>query len=454
MKLFWILVVFHFYIPVIFSELKLVIEIFRTGARSNVYDFNKWADNPNIEEITEVGIHQHFILGSQLRQKYIQDQKFLSSNFTENEFLIYSTNFNRTIESVISHMFGFYPEKKQLSVNKTGFIPNILSFDEVSEVEELSKETYTPFPIHILNDRNNFMLKALKCKGFNLLVSQNKENNEILEAITENFHETFTTIGRIMGIEKFNFDKLFKIMDGFSTDIFANRNLPSDIDFSLWPKLKFLYALYWPVNYFDKEINRRFSNTIVFDFILNVIDKKFKKSQPFNQTKYVLIGAHDINLIHLMIGLNFTSSECIYSVFYNSTTKFLNCETIYPSFASNIIIELHQNNKTKEYFVKVAYNGVYKYLCMRENTECSFSEFTSRLSEYKLANFDELCYSEKKSKKFIFNLDYTKKLLIYVIAIVETTILLILAIIFFRMKMTTEEKEPLKQFFNMGAAKT
>ena len=111
MKLFWILVVFDYCIPGIFSELKLVIEIFRTGARSNVYDFNKWSDNPNIEEITEVGIHQHFILGSQLRQKYIQDQKFLSSNFTENEFLIYSTNFKRTIQSVISHMFGLYREE-------------------------------------------------------------------------------------------------------------------------------------------------------------------------------------------------------------------------------------------------------------------------------------------------------------------------------------------------------
>jgi len=444
MKL-WIFIIILNHVTKISCELNMVIEIFRTGARNNVYDFNKWTNNPNIEEITEVGIHQHYILGSQLRQKYIQELKFLSPSFNESEFLIYSTHFNRTIMSVFSHMLGLYPEKKEIYVNKSEFIPNILNFEEVQEIDELLKESFSPFPIHILNEKNDFLLGSLKCKGFNFLVSQNKENNEILEAIAEDYHETFAKLGKIMGIEKFDFDKLFRIMDGFSTDIFSNRNLPSEIDDKLWPKLKFLYSLYWPLSYFSKELNQRFSNTEIFDYILNVLHSKVQSSPPFLNTKYIMLGAHDINLIHLMIGLNISSADC------QDSSKYMNCETMYPSFASNLIIELHKHNKTNEYFIKLAFNGVYMNLCMKKNIECSLSEFNSRLSEYKLPNFDELCHSEKQSKKFIFNLDYTKKLLIYVIAIVETSILLILFIVFFRMKMKNEEKEPLKQFFNMGA---
>ena len=430
-----------------------MIELFRTGARNNVYDYNKWKNNPNIEEITEVGIHQHYILGLQLRQKYIQETKFLSSQFNEKEFLIYSTNFNRTITSVQSHMLGLYPEKYEITTIKNEFIPNIMNFDDIPEVEELMKEAYTVFPIHTLNEKNDFLLKALKCQGFNWLIAENKENNEILDKINQDYKETFDKLGKIMGVEKMNYDKMFKIMDGFSTDIFANRNLPTEIDDKLWPKLKFLYSIYWPSSYFYKETNKRFANSIIFDYITNILEHKVKNSSMYSNTKYIILGAHDINLIHLMIGFNFSSANCIYDQYINSsdTPKYLNCETPYPSFASNIIIELHKNETKNEYYIKISMNGKYRYICMKENIQCKYEDFQNRLLNYILPNFGELCYSEKASNKLIFNLDYTKKLLIYVIGIVETSILLILCIIFFRMKIKNDEKEPLKQFFNMGA---
>ncbi len=453
MKFLDFVLLLFFYSKGISGELVLILEVFRTGARNNVYNFNKWNNNPNIEELTEVGMHQHYILGSQLRQKYVQEHKFLSPNFNESEFLLYATNFNRTITSVISHMLGFYPEKKEIINIKDEFIPNILNCGDFPEIEELMKGTFNTFPIHILQEKNDILMKALKCQGFKLMITQNKENNEILEKINQDYTETFSKLGKIMGIDKLNLDKLFKIMDGFSSDIFANKNIPSEIDDHLWPKLKFLYSIYWHVNYFEKERNKRFANTLIFDYITTVLNHKITNSSIYSKTKFIIFGGHDINLIHLMIGLNLTSSECIYENFLNSSdmTQFINCETFYPSFASNIIIELHKNESKLEYFIQISVNGVYKNLCMKHNIQCPYAEFQKRLTEYKLPNFEELCYSENETKKFIFNLDYTKKLLIYVISIIETSVLLIFSIIFFRMKIKNEEKEPLKQFFEMGA---
>lgn len=434
-----------------FCELVFVLEIFRTGARNNVYDFDKWQNNPNIDEITEVGIHQHYILGLQLREKYINDLNFLSPEFNETEFLIYSTDFNRTITSVNSHMLGLYPNKTELSPFKNEFIPNILNLEASAEVEYILKAAYNTFPIHTFNEKNDILLKALKCQGFNLLILENKENNQILEKLKLDYHEYFLKLSKIMGIEKLNYDKFFRIMDGFSTDIFANRHIPSEIDENLWAKLKFLYALYWPVSYFSKETNTRFANTLIFDYITKVFDMKVEKTSPFSHKKYIVLGGHDINLVHLMIGFNFTSSVCIYERFSKNLTQTDDCDTVYPSFASNILIELHENKTNNEYHVKIAMNGKYMKICGEDKEECSYNEFKKRLSDYQIPNFEELCYSEKEAKKFIFNLDYTKKLLIYIISIIETSVLLILFIIFFRMKIKTEEKEPLKQFFNMGA---
>lgn len=440
----------------LFSELVFVIEIFRTGARNNVYDYLKWKDNPSINEITNVGIHQHLILGTQMREKYIETQKFLSENFTEKQFTIHSTDFDRVITSVNSHMLGFFPENHQFLLNASEIYPNIMDFSPNStELEEVLKNVPNVYPIQVFQEDNDIFLKGLRCPGFQIMISENKENNELLEKINQDYHEVFVKVGKIMGIDNCDLNKLFRVMDGFMTDIFENKNIPSIIDSDLWQKMKFLYNIYWHLNYFYSIESKRFSNTMLFNYILSNFDQKIKNGTDFQNKKFVILGAHDINLIHLMIGLNLTNAECIYSHFHQNLTKEVNCELIYPSFASNILFELHKNDENHEYFVNIAVNGKYRNLCSENNINCTYKEFYQKLSDYKLPSdeFYEACYQEKEHKKFIFNLDYTKKLVIYIISIIETAILLILFIIFFRMKIKKEEKEPLRQLFNIGTAK-
>lgn len=450
------LLLFVFLFEQLFSELVFVIEIFRTGARNNVYDYLKWKDNPNINEITNVGIHQHLILGSQMREKYIENKKFLSENFTKEEFILHSTDFDRVITSVNSHMLGFFPEIHQVVLNSSEIYPNIMDYSiNSTELEDILKSLSNVYPIQVFQEDNDIFLKGLRCPGFQIMISENKENNELLEKINQDYHEVFVKAGKIMGIDNCDLNKLFRVMDGFMTDIFENKNIPSIIDSDLWQKMKFLYNIYWHLNYFYSLESKRFSNTMLFDYILSNFDNKIKNTTNFKNKKFIVLGAHDINLIHLMIGLNLTSAECIYEQLHKNLSREVNCEFIYPSFASNILLELHKNDENSEYFVNIAVNGKYKNLCSDHSINCTYSDFYEKLSNYKLPSdeFNEACYQEKEHKKFIFNLDYTKKLVIYIISIIETTILLILFIIFFRMKIKKEEKEPLRQLFNIGTTK-
>jgi lysosomal acid phosphatase len=86
------------------TELVQVIELIRHGARGPVvkgyYDTNKW-NTELFGQLNAAGLRQHYNLGRKLREEY---GNFLSLTFNQNEVLIYSTDFNRTLLSVSAHL--------------------------------------------------------------------------------------------------------------------------------------------------------------------------------------------------------------------------------------------------------------------------------------------------------------------------------------------------------------
>jgi len=53
-------------------------------------------------------MRQHQKLGQLLRKDYIDQLAFISKEFKEGEIEVYSTDVNRTIESVQSQLYGLY----------------------------------------------------------------------------------------------------------------------------------------------------------------------------------------------------------------------------------------------------------------------------------------------------------------------------------------------------------
>ena len=86
----------------------MVFEVTRHGARGslNTEYFNStfWPRG----ELTQVGKRQHYLIGQQVRDKYIKEKKLLSERYNPKEVLVRSTNMNRTIESALSQLVGLY----------------------------------------------------------------------------------------------------------------------------------------------------------------------------------------------------------------------------------------------------------------------------------------------------------------------------------------------------------
>ena len=65
-------------------------------------------------ELTGMGQRMHYLLGLRNRERYITNFKFLSEKFDPHEILIYSSSFNRTLNSVGSQIQGLYPQYMEL----------------------------------------------------------------------------------------------------------------------------------------------------------------------------------------------------------------------------------------------------------------------------------------------------------------------------------------------------
>ena len=98
------------------EKMVFLLTLFRHGARSPGeylnkslhldYIFEKW---DNLGELTPTGRRMHYALGLRNREIYINKKHFLSEKFDPFEILVYSTNYNRTLESVASQLQGLYP---------------------------------------------------------------------------------------------------------------------------------------------------------------------------------------------------------------------------------------------------------------------------------------------------------------------------------------------------------
>lgn len=75
----------------------------------------------SIGDLTQSGERQHYLQGTRFRKNYGDVQGFLSEKFDPREFMIMSTDFNRTIMSAYSEILGYYPlgSVEQLSKDQT-----------------------------------------------------------------------------------------------------------------------------------------------------------------------------------------------------------------------------------------------------------------------------------------------------------------------------------------------
>ena len=108
--LFLILVTFAF------SKVVFVSEISRHGARASGSIYNFTVDpTENFKvpmELSTFGMRQHYLIGSQVRKRYIEEEKLISPRLNQSEIIFRTTDTSRTYESGLSQIAGLFPPKE------------------------------------------------------------------------------------------------------------------------------------------------------------------------------------------------------------------------------------------------------------------------------------------------------------------------------------------------------
>ena len=378
------------------SELIMVMEVFRHGAREPIYDWWNAKSFSHWGELSSVGMRQHFNLGQALRKNYIDDIHFLSESFNPDELHVRSTDYNRTIVSALSQLYGLYPlgsgPELPKGLDPSLELPPYNGIKNHSGADFALPLAFQPIPIHVVPLKEDYLLRPYDeiCE-YSSEITKRIENSEEYKKWNEEFKPTLQELGNLLNLteekkKSITINDASDIFDVFMDDIWANKPIPQNISKELWNNLTLIYNLVIYYNLGGILDISRFYATPFFREIIETFDQKLRNPSSL---KWKMYSAHDWTIGAFTPALNITDYKCAEEVIRTGKSNALNCAT-YPDFATSLLLELHQEQSA--YFIKIKYNGNYINLCERKEQKCIYSEFRHRLSDF-LVDFENICHN-------------------------------------------------------------
>ena len=149
-----------------------------------------------------------------------------------------------------------------------------------------------------------------------------------------------------------NIAGLTELFDVVICDYHLGRPMPESFTTYDFEQLKYIQQYLFTLTY-GGNVAPIFSTPIVSG-ILNNMKNRVKKGDQ-QVMKYSIYSGHDTNVMPILNFFNLTSTECLTKKWKNETVTG-NC-ALPPPFAANLIFELHEDEDTNKYTVKIRYNG-------------------------------------------------------------------------------------------------
>ena len=424
------------------SKLLQVIEVIRHGAReplSMLYNGKELLDIWG--ELTTVGMREHFLLGRQLREKYINQEKLLQPFFDPSEVYIRSTDVNRTIVSAISHLMGLYDvshpqeseREEEIFLSASGprrekngggwmsiYFPPIFENNKNFIGDNGFSHKIRPFPIHTVNRSQDLLLRNYGyCRGAREQYKKVGEGKtEESKLFMQDFKETLAITKLFLNETNIKFWEMPSFEDTMISNEFkglTNLSVEGKLSKEFRHNLTFLFNVRPFVFYSDEELNRAM-NAPLSEFI----QKRFASTIELGgvaKEKFILLSAHDTTLQQIIAGFNITNWKCMYEMFKQQREKLLakdfegvkqllnaerdNCEYNFTGYASHILLELHRG-EDGNHFVKFILNGREKKICEGKN-DCAWEAFKEKLLHHQRVNHREICPRPAEEKQSPFS---------------------------------------------------
>nr|XP_002130958.1 prostatic acid phosphatase-like [Ciona intestinalis] len=337
----------------IYGDEELVFSnlLWRHGARSAIHSykndpFNQTMWPQGFGQLTQIGMHQHYELGSYLKQRY---NTLLSRRYNRSEIYIRSTDFDRTLMSAESNMAGLFPPEGKQKWNGTN-------------------TSWQPVPIHTVPKILDSLLLApiITCPKLQQLHEKTYSSLEYIE-LQNKYTEFLKNISFWSGNDNVNLTSSWNVLDTLITEKTQGKTLPLWASDAVMDKLHEIAALDILIRFsgmnskYREDIGRIVAGNLIKQIVTN-INNSINGSESY---KVIAYSAHDTTIGSLLVALDSFNNRL-------------------PPFAACVMIEVYKDKSSSppEYIVRSYYRNStgdpIKLNILDCGFNCSLNEFVTK----------------------------------------------------------------------------
>lgn len=349
------------------NKVIFVFEHFRHGARSpstlNENDFDSLNEKWNgLQELSNVGLRQHYLLGNYIRNKYQDLINYEKYNPKEIEVL--STFTNRTIMSARAQLHGIFKNSKPKKIEGDQ-VNTCLPYYLLEEKDKYNINNISLYPdnfpeevpVHIVDIKEKLIQleKTDECPVIKKIRAENKKKKEIVD-FCQKFNKTFGE-KLLKLLNKTDDQNYFSDYENVNDvcietiiDVFDDRKLGilnNEIDInSLYNMSMEFFKLKTTLVYANNNNGTLayVGSSILMRKILSYMEKIIDdiNNNVNDSPKLVLLSSHDTAICN-MEGL---------------LSNLFNIKVEAPTFAASYIFELLKEDQENKYTVNLIFNDV------------------------------------------------------------------------------------------------
>ena len=394
------------------KTLLCIVEFNRHGARTS-----KSLSSKTLSKVfgsnmilTPNGFRQHELLGQCMRQRFITNEKFIKEKYDENQFEIFSTPIQRTMQSAIGFIHGFYPNSiVKMNYQESSELSQVINNDTIPL--NIDSFKYEEVPINVFS-KSNDIFHRIQCnyKGEDLddkiKGEVQKYKNGIYDLSKMNFTNIAIELGKFLNVdppEDSNDEENGKYLEDLEKYLQSflyhygktldDPNLSKEI-------VKVIRMKMINKKYFYRVEDSKYLRMLTSETFIQIL-KRFEQSiyDPL-ATKYTIYSAHDSNLMNILT--NLIQNEKILEYTKKAIDDQDIFDFLFPPYASSILFELYSFGD--DYIVKINYNGKYldkdlKYINVNNinDGEIKYKDFKLMMEQLIVNDYRKLVCDGKMS---------------------------------------------------------
>lgn len=262
-------------------------------------------------QLTNLGRHQHLLLGQWLRQRYSQ---LLPETYTYYDIFVRSTDVDRTLMSAEANLAGLYPPK------------GAQVWDNIK---------WMPIPVHTVPQKEDNLLAMKKyCPRYEYEVEKLKNSPE-MRRIDQDNAQLYSYLTQQTGKKISSLEDVNTVYNSLFIEELNNKPLPEWTK-SVYPdRLRPVAEKSFELDCYNKILSRLKTGLLVGEMVQHLVQKSKNVLKP--DRKLWIYSAHDETVANLLMTLNLFDLHC-------------------PPYTATVLMELRLNSKN-QHIVTVSYKN-------------------------------------------------------------------------------------------------